>query len=283
MEPAPELVPGKRVAEAFCGITVFSAGGFLMIRRVSAGFVIFFCSAMAQSPQTGLDELIQKIDARTKSYKPYHEFTASAASVYSEMDENWKPEKTTTVLKQINQRDSSRTETIVKAVENAKGKETDITVKLREEAGKQEERARKAKRPKSGKDGQQQSMTVGFKELYPFSAEDRVNFTFTLKPDTVIDGNRLLRIQSRLKDRKSRRYEGEYSVDAGTFDILRLEGAPARNPKFVKEMRLVMSFKMLPGDVWMFKSFWMRMYASIVIKKIRLEIDESYDDFKILR
>lgn len=254
-----------------------------MIRKTILFLLIFFRTGWVFSQPQDLDELIRKIDTRSKSYKEYHKYTASVLSVQREMDDAWKPKKVTSIEKQISKNDSSRTETITRASEIQDGRETDITAKILEKQEKQKERAKSKNEPKkpSKQDGKNQSLSLGQKELFPFAEEERKNYTFIQKPDTVLSGHAVLYIQTQARDRQSNKYEGSFFVDSKTYDILCIDVLPVKNPKFVKNLRIRMAFEVLPGDYWMFKSIWMRVYAGILIKKVRMEVEETYSNFTI--
>jgi len=256
-----------------------------MIRNMVFPLLVFVGSGWIYGQQDNLNDLIRKIDERSKTYKEYHEYSASAVSVYKEMDNSWKPGKVTSIFKQIRQVDSSRVETITRAVEIQKGKETDITEKVLANEKKRQDRAKgKTEDAKqSKKEGRNQTFAVGYKELYPFSDEERKQYIFSQKPDTVLSGKPLLHILASARERTGNRYEGSYFVDPQTYDILLIDAAPAKNPKFVKDMRIRMAFEVLPGNYWMFKSYRMRIFASLLIKKVRIEAEETYSDFTIVR
>jgi hypothetical protein len=260
--------------------------------------VVFFIGhQLLFSQQAGLDELIQKIDARTKSYPEYKNYSATAVSKSWEMDSKWRPEKQVVVTKRIVKQGDGADETILSAVEISKGVEKDVTEKMKETARKEKEKQARKKREKSdlreqagGKDGGEKkeeekggggSFTMSNEQLYPFSGKKAGLYTFTQLADTAVDGKTLLRIRAEAKTDNPETYEGLFFIDPETWDVLFMDEWPSKNPKFVKRMRMKMEFTVMPGNFYVFKRFWMSVEASFLVKKIRMEFEESHSDVQV--
>ncbi len=257
--------------------------------------VVFFIGhQLLFSQQNSLDDLIQQIDARTQSYPEYKNYSATAVSKQWEMDSKWRPGKQVVVTKHIVKQGDGADETILSAVEISKGVEKDVTEKIKETARKEKEKQARKKPGKS--DSREQagggekkeddkgsggSFTMSNDQLYPFSEKKAGLYTFTQLADTAVDGKTLLRIRAEAKTDNPETYEGLFFIDPKTCDVLFMDEWPSKNPKFVKRMRMKMEFMVMPGNFYVFKRFWMSVEASFLVKKIRMEFEESHSDVQV--
>jgi hypothetical protein len=261
-------------------------------------YILFICGfGTCPAQPTDLAELIQKIDARSKSYPDPSAYTATAVSKQWEMDSKWRPEKEVVVTKRIVQQKDSLDETILRAVEIVKGNEKDVTEKTKEAARKLKERQRKkeqgqgggkdkgdGKDKSEGKDkggGSGGSFSMSNDQLYPFGEKKRDLYNFTPLADTVMNGKTLMCIQAEAKTDNPETYEGRFYIDPRTYDVLMMDERPSKNPKFVKRMHLKMEFEVAPGNFYIFKRFWMLVDASFLVKKIRMEFEEAHSDVTV--
>jgi hypothetical protein len=62
----------------------------------------------------------------------------------------------------------------------------------------------------------------------------------------------------------------------------RHNGPGSKNPKFVKDLRTKIDFQTLAEGRLFIKNSWMKVDAGMVIKHIRMAVEEEYSDIEIL-
>lgn len=233
-------------------------------------------------PDPELDALLDALSARIDSYSDLKNWRAAVRSSVTEMDKNWKPEKTTVVRKITTFVEGRSREEILEVLETEKGTTKDITETYIREA---EERRRKAeeRRRDSARDrersGGRRDMSVA--DLAPFSRENRIKYSFSFLPDAEVSGRpaRVLSAEARVKD--SEVFEGRYYIDKETLDVLRVEIRPSKNPRFVKHLEMDIRFQPGIGSLAL-KASHMKIHAGFLLKTMRLVVEEEYTDFEIL-
>lgn len=229
---------------------------------------------------SAMDAIIQKIETRMAGYEDYDAFTVSVVSSQKTMDGAWNPKKVVVVDKTITQQGEVRREDILRATQTEKGTTRDITEKYREEQRKREEKKNKETEGDDGKNGERGRVSLGEDEMFPFGPNERSQYTFDQLPDTVVSGRLVYVLQTRAKEKSKELYEGNYYVDQETYDVLMVDLRPSKNPKFVRQMRMKMWFGLL-SDHYVVERTWMRIYAGFLLKKIRMEVEETYTDYRI--
>ncbi|MFA9453286.1 MAG: hypothetical protein ACERK6_05155, partial [Candidatus Aminicenantaceae bacterium] len=63
---------------------------------------------------------------------------------------------------------------------------------------------------------------------------------------------------------------------------LQIEVGFAKNPKMVKRFEMEARFRVLPEGYLVMEQSLMRLHVGLVVKSIRMEVQEEYRDFKIL-
>jgi hypothetical protein len=248
------------------------------------GFLLWSAAvAVVSAQQADIDSLLDKVEARLSSYKEYESFAVSARTNEQMMDSDWKPKKTVLVEKKITKSKKEQTTEILKATSTEKGGTEDVTGEYRK---KEEERREKEKKKKMSdredeEDDQHGSLSLGEDDLFPFKKAGRARFQFTRLADSTVLDKPVLVIQTEARKKSKDVYEGKYYVDPETYDILLVELSPSKNPRFVKELQMKMRFEILPGNYQVVKSYWMRLFVDAWIKKIRMELEEKYENYNI--
>jgi hypothetical protein len=203
----------------------------------------------------------------------------TAVETLKEVDGDGRPKSVTTITKAVVFRDSTRADSILKAVETKGGKSRDVTKEWIEKDAK-EKAGRERKKGTKTKDGgkQEASFSMDSDDLFVFMKDVRGDYRFSRAKDTLIDGRSLRRITASPKTPAENRFFAEYvlSPDSATVMFARL--TPGKFPKMVKHMDMSMQFMDDAGGHYFLDEFRMRFYASLVVKKIRMEIKESYKD-----
>ncbi len=247
----------------------------------------FFLTAALYAEDMPLDSLIQHVESRLNSYTDYDTFSVSVVSVTRQMDRKWEPTEEYYIEKKMTVHGKDGEEEIIKAVKNKKGEETDITEQVREEQKKAKEKAAKRNKKKEEKnnpteDEEKGQISLDLKDILPFDKDKRNLFEFYFLPDTVILSSTTYGIGVKVKEMSEQRYEGRYYFDKETYDLLFVDVVPSKNPKFVKEFNIKMWFDLLDSRYLIMTRDSMRIFAGFLIKKIRMEIDETYSDYQIV-
>lgn len=229
--------------------------------------------------------LLDGIADKAASYTPLEYWRASVKSVQTKVDKNWKPEKVTTVSRIVTIRKDAYDEQILKAEETEKGRTRDITANYaqdsreRLEKGRRKEAERKAKR-KPEEDDDRSEMSL--KEFLPFDKARRGDFDFVRLPAELLDGAAALviEVKARVKDEKN--WEGRFYIAPDSLDILKVTLRPSKNPKYVKELEMEMSLRVLPGNHLVLRSSRARINGGIFIKHIRMISVDEYSEYEVL-
>ena len=167
------------------------------------------------------------------------------------------------------------------------GKKKDVTQKLRDGARKQQEKAIKerAKQEREGKEeskggGGRQELTMG--EMFPFNEKKRDQYIFQRREDVAFAGKTALVLESKAKLRSDKYYEGTYYIDPDSFEVLRAFIQPAKNPGPLKKLEMEFLFQITPEGYFVPKEMRIRIHVGLVIKNIRMEIQEIYKSYRRL-
>lgn len=238
------------------------------------------------TPAQGItdEEILNRIAERMETYPELKNMEARVASTLHAMDKNWKPNKITLVDKVIHVTDGLRSEEILSAQETEKGRTKDVTAEMVKDARKQEEKARKrrAKKEEGDKEekGGRREMTL--EQMFPFGEDQSQGYDFNRKADSYVGQRPAYVLETRAKTRSDERMEGLYYIDKQTFDVLQVEVGFAKNPKMVKRFEMEARFRVLPEGYLVMEQSLMRLHVGLVVKSIRMEVQEEYRDFKIL-
>jgi len=238
------------------------------------------------TPAQGItdEEILDRVAERAGTYPELMNMEARVASTLQEMDKNWKPKKKTLVDKVIRVTDGLRSEEILSAQETAKGRTRDMTAKMVKEARKQEEKARK-RRAKKGEGDEAEGggrQELSLEQMLPFAQDRRGEYEFTRKGGSYVGQRSVYVIEASAKTPSDDRMEGLYYIDRRTFDVLQVEVHFSKNPKMVKRFEMEARFTVLPEGHLVLERSLVRLHVGLVVKSIRMEIQEEYRDYKIL-
>lgn len=252
-------------------------------------FISFGPASYASFSQAGdIDALLDRIAERAKAHPEVKNWRAVTLTVATEMDKNWKPKKTTRIRKTVAVTESGRSEKVLEALRTEKGVTKDITAKYDREAA-EDRRAAKDKSTEKGpgpgdeKDetkGMNRSLSLG--ELLPFSEKERQDFTFARLPDAELDARTVYVLESKAKIKDQKFWEGLYFIDPESYNILGVRLTISKNPKFVKELSTEIDFQVLPDGHFFIKKTRMKVDAGMVVKRIRMVVEEEYSDIEVL-
>jgi len=254
----------------------------------AAVFVALRPASHASLSQAGdIDPLLDRIAERAKSYQEVKNWRATTLTVATEMDKNWKPKKTTRIKKTVTVTESGRSEKVLEALQTEKGSTKDITAEYNREAEERRRTAQGQPAEKSpGNDDKKDeenrmSRSLGLGEILPFSEKEREGFTFARRPDEELDGRTVLVLESKAKIKDEKFWEGLYFIDPESDTLLSVRLTISKNPKFVKELSTEIDFQVLPDGHFFVKKTRMKINAGMVIKHIRMVVEEDYSDIEI--
>lgn len=226
-----------------------------------------------------LDSLISRINRKQTTYDMNSDYTCLITSKEHTMDKNWNPKKTKIIEKKFTKNQENRSVDIIRAVEVKKNKENDITDEIKKEMNEKREKEEEEKEEEEDQE-EKRELKLGLNDMNPFDVERRDQFNFTLLSDTLVNTHRYSRIQTKAKEPSKDLYEGIYWIDSDTYALTYMEIYPSQNPKFVKELRLKFWFEEMEPNHWMPVQIWTRVFVSILIKKIRIQTEEVYSNYR---
>lgn len=227
--------------------------------------------------------LVERMAERLASYPKLESWQARARSTSSRMTSDWKPRSTTTSEKIVKVDGPYWSEEILSATEVEDGRTRDVTAKMREEARERAAKQRRstpAEREADQRSRGRRSLDMSRDEIFPFGADKRSGYDFTLEGPSELDGAPVVFLRSRSRVRSDDRFEGLYFVDPATYDVRRVEMTLAKRPSVLKRMEMEIDFQVLPEGYHMMVKAVMRIHVGVIVKNIRVEAVETYTDFR---
>jgi hypothetical protein len=254
-----------------------------MLCRLGSAFFIF-AAAPLRSQSLAVDALLDGVAARLKATAGYMNWTAISVQTITELDRKGNPEKVTVVTKALRVTDGRRSEDILRAVVTEDGETRDITAKYAAEAKKrrEEEEQQRAKGNKSRQEGERGGR-IDLEELLPFAENGRPGYVFEIRDAADGTGRRLVLLGVKAKTRDPQNWDGTYTIDPSTFDILRAEIQPSKLPKMVKELSVEADFEVLDGKYLVLRRTRFKVNGGFLfIKRVRMTIEEAYSGVRVL-
>jgi hypothetical protein len=252
-------------------------------RRKDSGILIWM---LAVSCAAGLragewDALLDRLETGSVRMGEPSPKSMTVLETLKDLDGDGLVKSLTEVTKRVEFRDSTQNETVLKAVRTEDGKTRDVTGEWVEKSGK-EKRSRERKSAEAHKDGNRkkddQSFSLEGKDLFVFRKEVRGDYRFAWMTDTVVDGRRTRRFSAVPRIPGNGKFFAEYGICGDSTDVAYAQLRPAKYPKMVKHMDMALRFFHDGDGHYFLKDVRTRFTASLVIKKIRMEIAEAYSD-----
>ena len=222
------------------------------------------------------DTLLIRIQDRMASYRQDSSYTCVVHSTIQKMNRHWQPMETTKIEKELTVESGQPSIKIISAVRMKDDETADITDEVREEMGRSIEEDSDNEDDEGGK----QELSLNQEDIFPFGEERKTLFTFHMLPDTTVRGEQILRLQTRAIDPAEDLYNGIYWIHPETGSVHEVYLTPSKYPKFVKQLSMHFIFKELPEDRWKLEKISTRVYVNLLIKKIRIETEESYSEYR---
>ncbi len=205
----------------------------------------------------------------------------TAIQTVKEMDGEGRAKSITTVFKAVAFRDSTRVDSVLNAVEKKDGKSIDVTQEWIKRVAKERAEQEKRKRENKKHAGQKEdSHSMDSEELFVFRKAVRGDYRFFWVKDTVIGDRSYRRFTATPRVPSEDRFFAEYILSEDSATVLSARLKPGKFPKMVKHMDMSMRFTCDPEGRYFMDHFAMRFNASLIVKKIRMEITESYKDVR---
>jgi hypothetical protein len=226
--------------------------------------------------------VLDGVEARLKTGFSYKGWASDSTTVITELDKVGRAEKVTRVAKSVRVVEGVRTEDILKAVAAEDGRDKDITRQYagEQKARQEKERKRREDEARKGAKPGRRSGSFDLDEIMPFAAAKRPGYEFLLRPRT--EGSPYLILEARARVPSDKAWNGVYTVDPATFDILRAEVRPSKNPRFVKELWAEADIEALPGGQLFIKRTKFKVDGGIFIKHIRMIVEDAYSNPRVL-
>jgi len=226
---------------------------------------------------------VEKLHKRIRSYPEMANWQAAVLTTLRDMDKDWKPKKKTVVEKFVIVKDKVRIEKILSATEYEGDRTKDLTAKYQAEAEKFNKKSESSQGEDGGrKGGRYRGLDLSRDEMFPFGEDRRADYEYELREGTLAAGQRVHILETLSLQKSSDIYEGKYFIHPETYDILRAELRPAKNPGPLKLLEMHIDFDRLPEGYLVIKSTRIRIHVGLIVKNIRMESEERYSDFQVL-
>ena len=255
----------------------------MKIKRYLAITVLFGCFIInglthASAQEEDLVTLLDKTAKRMSSYPENDNSKVRIVTKSMEMDKEWQTTKTTIITMIVKSVDNVPSIEILKAEEIENGNTKDITQKIAEQTQEQIERSNEQRAEQESQEETEDSSN----QLFPFDENKRTKFVFHRLDDAFINERPVFLIEAVAKEKEEGLYEGKYYIDQETYDVLKIQVKPSKNPMLVKELDMDIDYEVLPEGNRYERKNRTRVYGGPFFKRIRMIIETEYFDFEIL-
>jgi hypothetical protein len=255
----------------------------VLLAALISGPPLIFADSSLPLSQLSIMEVVERLHEKIQSAPELDNWQASILTTLYDMDKNWKPKKKTIIEKIAVAKNKIRTEKILSAIEYDGEKTKDKTSKYQAEAEKFNRRNESNKGKKGGRrGGRSRGMDLSQEDIFPFDENRRKNYEFYVREGLLEDKLEVYIVETRCKVRSSDYYEGEYYIHPETFDILRADLRPAKNPGPLKLLEMRIDFGRIPEGNLVIRKTKVRIHVGLIIKNIRMESEEIYSDYKLI-
>jgi hypothetical protein len=249
-----------------------------LVIPVLVGYFFINGSIPVSAQEEVFAPLVDKIVKRLNSYPENSNWKYEIVTKVTEMDKQWRPKKTTITTAIIKDVDSVLSGEILKAVEIEDGITKDVTQKTAKQTEKQIGETNKERSEQKG----QKRTENSYDALFPFNENKRAKFLFHILDDNVINQRPVFIIEAVAKEKDEQLFEGKYYIDQKTYDVLKAQIKPSKNPKFVKDLDMDIDFEVLPEGNYIRRRSKTRVDGGLLFKSVRMIVEEEYSDFEIL-
>ena len=248
------------------------------VLSVLVGFFFIKCLAPASAREEDLVPLLNKTAERMSSYPENDNWKARIITKNTEMDKEWQPTKTTTTTMLVKSVDNVLSSEVLKAEEIEDGNTKDITQEVAEQTQEQIERSNEQRAEQKSQEDTEDSSDPRF----PFDEKKRAKLSFHRLDDTSINERPVFLIETVAKEKDETLFEGKYYIDQETYDVLKVQIRPSKNPMLVKELDMDIDFEVLPEGNRIERKSRTRVNGGPFFKHVRMIIEVEYFDIEIL-
>jgi hypothetical protein len=240
----------------------------------------FFISGLApaSAQEEDLIPLLDKTAYRMSSYPENDNWKARIVTKNAEMDKEWQPTKTTITTMLVKSVDNVLSSVVLKAEEIEDGVTKDITQEVAEQTQEQIERSNERRIDQKSREETEESSN----QLFPFDENKRAKFAFHRLDDTSINERPVFLIEAVAKEKEENLFEGKYYIDQETYDVLKAQIKPSKNPRFVKELDMDIDYEVLLEGNRIERKSRTRVNGGPFFKRVRMIIEVEYFDIEIL-
>ncbi len=250
--------------------------------RLSIVIACLLGSSAAFTSQSDLgDAFLDRLETGCRRLGEPPPKSMTAVQTVKELDGDGQPKSVTTILKAVVFRDSTRVDSVLQAIEKKDGKSLDVTQEWIKKVAKDRAEQEKRKNDKKKHDDKKEaSFSMGSEDLFVFRREVRSDYRFFWMKDTVVGGRSLRRFTASPRIPAEDRFFAEYVLSQDSATVMCARLTPGKFPKMVKHMGMSMRFTIDPEGRYFMDDFAVRVFVSLIVKKIRMEITESYKDVR---
>ena len=234
--------------------------------------------APASAQEEDLSPLLDKIEKRANSYPENDNWKARIVTKNAEMDKKWRTTKTTITTMIVKTVDNVLSSEILEAVEIEDGVTKDITEEIAKQTEEQIERSNEQRAEQKSQEETEDSSN----QLFPFDKKKRAKFVFNRLDDASINEKPVFLIEAVAKEKEENLYEGKYYIDQETYDVLKVQVKPSKNPMLVKELDIDIDFEVLPEGNRIERKSRTRVNGGPFFKRVRMIFEVEYFDIEIL-
>ena len=232
----------------------------------------------ALAHEEDLVPLLEKIEKRRSSYPENDNWKARIVNKNMEMDKQWQTTKTTITTMIVKSVDNILSSEILEAVEIEDGATRNVIQEVAEQTKEQIERSNKERAEQKKQEETEDSSDV----LFPFNEKKRAKFAFCRLDDAFINERPVFIIEAAAKEKEEDLFEGTYYIDQETYDVLKIQVKPSKNPMLVKELDIDIDYEVLPEGNRIERKTRTRVNGGPFFKRVRMIIETEYFDIEIL-
>lgn len=242
------------------------------------------CPGNLAAQSVAKDSLIQRISRRQQNlYLRIDNWQARVTSTTIWLDRNSESRQTRVVEKRFRIRDLEQYEEILHAEQWKDSGAVDITEHMIE--------AQKHFNIRSSLENllfeelrNHGGDTLYASDLFPFSADHRPLYSYTVSDDSVIGNQPVYIVRATINTPDSRYYNGRFYVEKNTCDVLKAVFWPSKNSVFVKKLRGEFSFRIHPRGFYRLERLELLVDVNLAfINLLRRKWVEEYSQYQIFQ
>jgi hypothetical protein len=157
----------------------------------------------------------------------------------------------------------------------------DEIVNIQEKEKSLSEKEIKKRQKEINKEEKKKGKEEDSKWISPFEEKGEGKFDFGLVREDTLNGRPAYVLSVEPKEKAKELLEGLYWIDKESFRVLRSEFSPSKNPKFVKEMRILVDFTEVKEGIFLPRIFKIRGRGGFLFFKTNFEMERTCGNYKL--